>query len=202
MMGFFKKLHNKVTPPDANAELRLGKYAFSLGENVEGSLALSSREDFDATEIRCEIACTEEAKTIRYEYDPAIRRSIPREVMQTAVLFSAKPVLSAATHISNGENREFPIKTSIPPGARLTYQGMDRRVTWTIKGVIAVDGRPDVNTHMAEIQVIQPVAAAPASPTVVKEVVREIVRIPCRYCSTLFDQVETTCPTCGAKRTA
>jgi hypothetical protein len=200
-MGFFKKIHNKVTPPDANVELKLGKYAFYLGENVEGSLALSSREDFDATEVRCEIACTEEAKTIRYEYDPAIRRSIPREIMQTAVLFSAKPVLSPATHISNGENRDFPIKTSIPPGARLTNQGIDRRVTWTIKGVIAVDGRPDVNTHTAELQVIQPAATVTTGP-VVKEVVREIVKIPCRYCSTLFDQVETTCPNCGAKRTA
>jgi hypothetical protein len=201
-LGFFKKIHNKVTPPDANVELKLGKYAFELGENVEGSLAISSREDFDATEVRCEIACTEEAKTIRYEYDPAIRRSIPREVMQTAVLFSAKPVLSAATHFSNGENRDFPIKTSIPPGARLTYQGIDRRVTWTIKGVVAVDGRPDVNTHMAELQVIQPAPTVTAGQPVIKEVVREIVKIPCRYCATLFDQVETTCPNCGAKRTA
>jgi hypothetical protein len=197
-MGFFKKLHNKVTAPDANVELKLGKYAFALGENLQGSLSISSREDFDSTEVRCEIACTEEAKAITYQYDPAIRRSVPREVMQSAVLFAAKPVLNGATHMGNGEARDFPLNINIPAGGRPTYQGVDRRVTWTLKGVVAVDGRPDVTSRTTEIQVLQP----SAQPVIrEKEIIREVVMIPCKYCGTLMDQLVTTCPNCGAKRT-
>jgi len=36
---------------------------------------------------------------------------------------------------------------------------------------------------------------------VVREVIREVVMIPCKYCGTLFPQTGTFCPHCGAKRT-
>ncbi len=36
---------------------------------------------------------------------------------------------------------------------------------------------------------------------VVREVVREVVMIPCKYCGALFAQTATFCPHCGAKRT-
>ncbi len=200
-MGFFKKLHNKVTAPDGTLDLKLTNYAVALGGNLEGSLNLSAREDFDATEVRCEISCVEEARVIRYDYDAAARRTLPREVTESAVLFSAKPILSGTCHVTNGENRSFPLKMSIPPACRPTYQGVDRKVTWTVKGVVAVDGRPDATTHTDEFQVVQPtVQPAGAEQVVVREVVREVVKVPCRYCDTLFDQLETTCPNCGAKR--
>jgi hypothetical protein len=202
-MGFFKKLHNKVTAPDVNVEIKLGSYAVALGENLQGSLTLSSREDFDSTEIRCEVACTEEAKTVSYQYDAVIKRNVLKEVQESRVLFAAKPILNGATHVGNGENRNVPLNINIPAGGRPTYQGIDRRVTWTIKGVVAVDGRPDATSHAAEIQVVQPTAQPVfTGQTIVKEVVREVVKIPCRYCQTLFDQLEVTCPNCGAKRIA
>jgi rubrerythrin len=34
-----------------------------------------------------------------------------------------------------------------------------------------------------------------------REVIREVVVIPCKYCGTLFPQTTTACPHCGAKRT-
>jgi hypothetical protein len=66
-------------------------------------------------------------------------------------------------------------------------------------GVVAVDNRPDVVTKTCEIQVIAPAA----QPTVIKEkeIVREVVMIPCKYCSSLMEQTVTVCPNCGAKRT-
>lgn len=204
-MGFFKKLHDKVTKPDVTLDLRLEKYAFALGENITGFLAVSVKEDFDSTEVRCEIACTEEAKTIRYQYDPAVKRSLPREVVETRVLFATKPTLNSATHFINGETRNFPLKMNIPASGYPSFQGNNSRVTWTIKGVVAVDGRPDAVSRIAEIQVVQPtvqVVAQSTSQPVIKEVVREVVKIPCKYCNTLFDQLETSCPNCGAKRTA
>lgn len=202
-MGFFKKLHDKVTKPDAVVELKLTNYTVALGENLEGSIYVSSKEDFDVTEARCEIQCTEEAKVVRYQYDPVAKRNELREVQETQTLFSAKPAVSGVTHISNGENRTFPFSINIPAGGRPTYQAIQDNVSWTIKGVLAIDGRPDATSQLAGIQVIQlPAPSSVASQTVVKEVVREVVKIPCSYCHTLFDQLETTCPNCGAKRTA
>ena len=198
LMLFFKKFTNKFTAPEANVQLKLGKYSVALGENLDGTLTVFSKEDFEATEVRCEISCVEEAKVIREVYDPQLRRSLPREVQDSAVLFAAKPVLSGPTHVNNGETRDFPLSVNIPAGGRATYQAIDRRVAWSIKGVMAVDGRPDVTSKVAEIQVVQP-----ASQPVIreKEIVREVVMIPCKYCGALMDQTVTVCPNCGAKRT-
>lgn len=197
-MSFFKKFTNKLTPPGASATLKFSSYCVALGENLSGSLAVCSREDFDATEVRCEIQCVERAQVIKQVYDAELRRTIPRSVEESAVLFSARPAMSGATHLACGETRDFPFSINLPAGGRATYQAVDRRVTWTVKGVVAVDGRPDVTTCVCEIQVV-----APAAQPVVreKEVVREIVMIPCRYCSGLMEQTLTVCPNCGAKRT-
>jgi hypothetical protein len=199
-MGFFKKLTNKVTPPDGTLTLNLNNWVVPLGENLDGSLSLCSKEDFDSTEVRCEIQCVETARVIRYAYDPTVKRSLPREVTESSTIFSAKPVLNGPAHICKGETRNFPIKLTIPPGGRPTSHGIDRSVTWSIKGVVAVDGRPDATTQSAEIQILQP-APVSVGQQVIKEVVREVVKVPCRYCQTLFDQLDTSCPNCGAKRT-
>jgi hypothetical protein len=195
---FFKKFTNKFTAPNANVQLKLGQYSVALGENLEGTLTVSSMEDFDATEVRCEISCVEQARVIRQQYDPQLKRTLPREVQESSVLFTAKPVLSGPTHLANGETRDFSLSVNIPAGGRATVQGMDRSVTWSIKGVVAVDGRPDVASKVANLQVVQP-AAQPVIKE--KEIVHQVVMIPCKYCGALMDQLVTVCPNCGAKRT-
>jgi hypothetical protein len=198
-MSFFKKFTNKFTAPDAHVQLKLDQFSVALGENLNGSLIVSSKEDLDATEVRCEIQCVEQAKVIKQVYDLELRRNVPREVQDSAVLFAAKPVLGGPTQLGGGETRDFSLSVNIPAGGRPTYQALDRRVTWTIKGVVAVDGRPDVTSKVAEIQVV-PAAAQPVIRE--KEIIREVVMIPCNYCGSLMDQTATACPNCGAKRTA
>jgi rubrerythrin len=56
-----------------------------------------------------------------------------------------------------------------------------------------------VTSKVAEIQVVQPAAQAVIRE---KEIIREVVMIPCKYCGALMDQTVTVCPNCGAKRTA
>jgi hypothetical protein len=199
-MGFLKKFTNKLTAPDAIVQLRFTNYSVALGNNLEGTLNVASKEDFETTEVRCEIACIEQAKVIREVYDAALKRSIPRVVDESMIIYSAKPALSGPTHFTNGENRSIPISINIPVGARPTYAGVDRRVTWTIKGVLSVDGRPDRTTETCEIQVITPTVQAQAA-SVQKEVIRTVVMIPCKYCQGLMDQTLMVCPNCGAKRT-
>jgi len=62
----------------------------------------------------------------------------------------------------------------------------------------AARGRPDVDSTTLEIQVSPP----NASPVIrEKEIIHEIVMIPCKYCGTLMPQTDIVCPNCGAKRT-
>jgi len=178
--------------------LQFTNYSVALGDNLQGTLNVASKEDFETTEIRCEIECVERAKVIEQVYDAALKRSIPQVVEKTIVVYSAKPALTGPSHFSNGEVRSIPININIPAGARPTYSGVDSKVTWTIKGVLAVDGRPDKTTETVELQVIAPTVQAAA---VQREVIRTVVMIPCRYCQGLMDQTLTVCPNCGAKRT-
>ena len=98
-----------------------------------------------------------------------------------------------------GDAKDFPFSVNIPAAGRPTYKSIDAKVTWTIKGVIAVDGRPDATSGTVEVQVTQP----SVTPVVKeKEVIREVVMIPCKYCGALMPQIETVCPTCGARKTA
>src|SRR3990170_1115314 len=155
-MRFLKKFTNRLTAPEASVHLKFSNYCVALGETLSGSLALCSKEDFEATEVRCELQCVEQAQVIKQVYDPQLRRTVPRSVQDSAVLFSARPVLSGPSPVTNGETRDFPLNIVLPAGGRATYQGIDRRVSWTIKGVVAVDGRPDVVSRLAEIQVTLP----------------------------------------------
>ncbi|MEM3069764.1 MAG: hypothetical protein QW638_02515 [Candidatus Bathyarchaeia archaeon] len=160
---------------------------------------ISSEEDFEATDIRCEISCMESAKKTKREYDKEKGREVEREVWESVTLYSAKPTLRGATKIYRGYREEIPFSIGLPPTGRPTYKSINNNVVWSIKGVIGVDGRPDVVSRTIEIQVAQP------SPTpVVKEVIikeKEVVMIPCKYCGTLMPQTETVCPHCGARRT-
>jgi hypothetical protein len=137
----------------------------------------------------------EQAQVVKDVYDAELRRTVPKSMEDSAVLFSAKTPMSGASHFANGETRDFPFSINLPAGGRPTYQAVDRKVTWTIKGVVAVDGRPDVTSSVAQLQVVAP-AAAP----VVKEK-EVVVMIPCKYCGGLMEQTLTACPNCGAKRT-
>jgi hypothetical protein len=197
-MGFFKKFTNKLTAPEANVHLNLSNYSVCLGDKLQGNLNVQSQEDFQTTEVRCEILCTEQAKVLKQVYDPTLKTSIPKLVEETSILCNMKPSLAGPTHFVNGDNRNFPINVNIPAGAAPTCSGYDRRVTWTIKGVLAVDGRPDRTSQTCEIQVIAPTVQAAAGQ---REVVRTIVMIPCKYCQGLMDQTLTVCPNCGAQRT-
>jgi hypothetical protein len=198
-MSFLKKFKDKLTSPKAKISLQLSKNSFALGENAEANLAVISDEEFDAKEIRCEIQCVEEVKRVKYVYDSTVNRNILKEAQESATLYSAKPSASGPLHIAQGFSQTFPLSISIPAGGRPTFQSIDSRVTWSVKGVIAIEGRPDVTSSSIEIQVSQP----SATPTIKeKEIIREVVMIPCRYCGTLMPQTDTVCSNCGAKRTA
>jgi hypothetical protein len=133
-----------------------------------------------------------------YAFDAAMNRSVPREVTESATLYSARPPLAGPLHFTSGFSQNYPLSINVPAGGRSTFHGVDQNVAWSLKGFIAVDGRPDVTTSAMGIEV-SPQSAQPVIRE--KEIVREVVMIPCKYCGALMQQTETVCPNCGAKRT-
>ena len=69
-MGFFKKFTNHLTAPDVSVQLTFNNYSVALGDNLQGTLNITSKEEFDVIEVRCEIACVEQAKVIKSSLRP------------------------------------------------------------------------------------------------------------------------------------
>jgi hypothetical protein len=190
-MSVFRKLKEKVTPPKVNVSITLKKPFFTLGDALEGVVQVESQEEFDCTEIRCELECVERVRRIKRVYNEALKREVEQQVWESAVVFSAKPQLAGALHISEGFVQSYHFKILIPPGAQPSFKSLDRVVAWGLKGVVAVDGRPDAVSKTVELQVAPP-----------SQVQQAPLTVSCKYCGTVFSQSEVKCPNCGAPRTA
>ncbi|MCP8307543.1 MAG: hypothetical protein H3Z54_02460 [archaeon] len=197
-MSFLKKLKEKMTKPKASISLNLSKNTFTLGEDLEGTLVVASEEEFDSTGIRVEFQCVEKRKKGRFEWNEQTKRGEWKEFWEMATLYSTDVKASEEIHLTQGYKKEFSFRTNIPAGGRESYDSVDGSVTWSVKGVLAIEGRPDVTSETVEVQVIK----LPVAPTIVKEIVREIIMIPCAYCGKLMPQTSTLCPYCGAPRRA
>jgi hypothetical protein len=191
-MGFFKRFKK----PKASVSLAIPKSTAGLGEDLKGAITVSCEEEFDATEVRAELRCIEKRRRERWVYNERRRRNVRQVYWDNATLHSSDPKASGRVHIVPGFKKTFPIKVNIPAGGRESFDGIDANVSWNIKGVVAIDGRPDVTSDTIELQVVRPVVASGA----VKE--REVVMVPCEYCGTMMPETATSCPNCGAPRKA
>ncbi len=189
-MGFLKRF----TKPKTTVSMTLGKTTVALGDDLKGAVTVSVDEEYDATEIRAELRCVEKRKRERWVYDQRLKRQVRQVYWDVATLHSADPKLYGAMHLIPGFNKTFPLSVNIPIGGRESYDGMDANLSWNIKGVVAIKGRPDVTSNTVELQVIKSMAL-PAS---TRE--REVIMIPCEYCQGVMSETSTSCPNCGAPR--
>ncbi len=205
-MGFFKRMREAVTKPKANVSLKLNKSTYVLGENLEGVLSVTSEEEVDVSEVRAELEATEKRKKGRYETETSTlpdgnkeTKQVWKEQWETATFYTAKPQISGPVHLTTGNTRDFSFSMAIPASGQPSFMGMDGSVTWSLRVVIGIGGRPDIVTPTFDVQVIK----APEPPTIIKEklVEREVVMIPCKYCGALMQQTAIFCPHCGARRT-
>jgi len=188
-VGLFKRFKK----PKASVSLKIPKSTVALGEDLKGAINVSSQDEFGATEVRAELRCIEKRRKERWEYDKRRQRNIRRVYWDAATLHSADPKAGDKLHIVPGFQKTFPVSVNIPAGGRESFDGLDANVTWSVKGVVAIDGRPDVTSETIELQVIRP-----AGPIAVKE--KEVAMIPCEYCESLMPETATSCPNCGAPR--
>ncbi len=177
--------------PKIAVRLDIPKSSLPVGSNMETTITVSSNEEFDATEIRAELRCVERVRRERWVYNPRSKRQIRTEYWDTATLLAEDLKASGSLHIVPGFKKKFPIKVTIPASGRETRDGIDANVSWFIKGVVAVDGRPDATSKTIELQIFR---AAGGS---VKE---EIEMVPCEYCRSLMPENSSSCPICGAPR--
>jgi len=146
-MGLFKRLKT----PKATISITLEKGEFSLRDPLTGTLSVSSSEDFDADEIRVEFEVTEwTCATQSMEIEGSQRTVTAR---QTNRIHEGKTAIAGRMHVTDGSRKDFPFSINLPQGVPPSYRGKNATNTWKIKGVLAVKGRPDVNSHQMEVQI-------------------------------------------------
>ena len=186
-MGFFKRFKK----PKTAVKFEIDKRTLALGSSTSGTITVSSKEEFDATEVRAELRCIEKRRRERWVYNERLRRNTRHVYWDSATLLSDDLKASDLMHIVPGFKKKFPINVNIPASGRETLDGIDANVSWFIKGVVGVDGRPDPISETIELQVIR------ATTTVIKE---EVEMVPCEYCRALMPANSSSCPICGAPR--
>ena len=177
--------------PKTAVIVEIEKRTVALGSSTSGTITVSSKEEFDATEIRAELRCIEKRRRERWVYNERLRREVRQVYWDSATLLSEDLKASGPMHIVPGFKKTFPIKVSVPASGRETLDGIDASVSWFIKGVVGVDDRPDPTSETIELQVIR----AAMLPT--KE---EVEMVPCEYCKALMPATSSSCPICGAPR--
>ena len=176
--------------PKTKIIFKIPKHTIALGAKIDGTITISYKEEFDATEIRAELRCIEKRRRERWVYNERQRRNVRHVYWDSATLHSEDLKASGPIHIVPGFKKTFPLKINIPAGGRETLDGIDSNVSWFIKAVVGVDNRPDSTSDTIELQVIRAIAATK----------KEIEMVACKYCSALMPISSSSCPICGAPR--
>jgi len=186
-MGFFKRFQK----PKTSVIINIPKQTVALGETLESKITVKAQEEYEATEIRAELRCMEKRRREKWVRQ---KKGMVRKVYWDKVmLHSDNPKASDQLHLVPGLNKTFPININIPAGGRESFDSMDASVLWYVKGVVAIDGRPDVTSGTIELQVIR----STFQPLAVEE---KIIMVSCFYCESMMSQTSTSCPTCRAPR--
>lgn len=188
-MSFLKRF----TKPKSSVSLTVPNVTVEMSGELKGAITVDCNDEFDATEVRAELRCVEKRRRERWVYDERTKHQVRQVYWDAATLHAADPKVSGGFHLLPGFKKTFPLSVNIPAGGRESFDGMDANVKWSIKGVVAIKGRPDVTSETIELQVVRP-----AGPIVVKE--KEVVMVPCAYCGSLMAETATACGNCGAPR--
>ena len=163
--------------PKATISMNINKGNFALGETIEGTLTVAAQEEFIADEIRVELLAFERLKpgggfiNDNSESQETRLYSMPAQNAQKTPsveysMYRGQVKVSQKLNLGVGFNQQFQFRISVPGNLGTTFQGMRRdgrwlQRTWLLKAVLAVGGRPDVDTK-SDISVSVP--SAPAAP--------------------------------------
>lgn len=170
-------LFKSFKAPNASATLNISKDNYALGETITGELFITSQEDFEADEIRVELIGIEKmrvggeplkgaSETQETRLYSSLTPQTQSGTIREYLMFRGQAKVSQKLRIPNGYNQQFSFTMTIPAGLGPTFTGLRRdgqwlERTWTLKGIVAVGGRPDVDAKR-NIQVSIPSALPPA----------------------------------------
>ena len=203
--------------------MNINKGTFNLGETIEGSVNVTSKENFEADEIRIELVAIERLKPgggfIRDNQEsPETRmysppnQNAPASANVEYMMHRGQTRVSQKLMILNGFAQQFLFSIPVPPNLGPTFQGMRKdgrwlQRTWTLKAVVAVGGRPDVETRRDIcLSTPAPVASAAAQATAATAVAAaggigsQTLEMPVVTVQQQEPSKEmiTSCPKCGA----
>ena len=185
-------------PPKAKIELTAQKTQYCLGEQIAGTVKISSEEEFLVNQAIVFLSCNENIKKTRVtgtQYG-----TFQNEYWDGGVIYTNSCKLFGTALIPQGFTATYPYTLAISSAAKETIYSVDHYVKWFLNAILEVaNGRPNIQTITYEIQIGRP-QVSQAAPAIVKEVEREIVLIPCAYCNSLMPQAAIFCPNCGARR--
>jgi len=187
--------------PKARIELTALKSQWNIGEQVKGTIKFSSDEEFDVRQLIVQLSCVETVKQTELGIRIGLIPIQNVSSFNNVEIYRDCRVLFGAAHVPKGFAATYSYALNISVGARETLYGADHSVRWQLFAILDAENRPNIQTPIYEIQVARPQISQ--SPTIMKEVItREVVLIPCSYCSGLMPQTSLFCPNCGARRKA
>jgi len=190
--------HQPIGPPKAKIELTAQKTQYCLGEQITGTVKISSEEEFLVNQAIVYLSCNENIKKTRVTGNQY--GTFQSDYWDSGVIYSASCKLFGAALIPPGFSAAYPYTLTISGAAKETIYSVDHYVKWFLNASLeAANGRQNINTITYEVQIARP-QISQVTPSIVKEVEREVVLIPCSYCSSLMPQTALFCPNCGARR--
>lgn len=215
-------LFKSLRAPNGSISITIGKDNFSLGENIEGTLTVTSQEDFEAEEIRLELVAFERLRpgggfihdnlenSESRMYSP-INQNAPTSASVDYSMYRGQVKVNQRSRIPVGFNQQIPFKIQIPSNLGPTFQGIRKdgrwlQRVWDLKAVIAVGGRPDIDTHRAiNVSIPAPQVPIQSQATVVTATVATVgqgaqtVEVPVMSSqATPSQEMITSCPKCSA----
>ena len=124
-----------------------------LGQKITGSIQVAASEEFDAIELRVELEDYEHTRAY-YRVSKPNQPDISGTAEEHNKLYSGKITVYGPIHFTKGFTGEYNFKISVPANALTTYYGKNASNKWSIKGVIGVSGRPDLNSHKIEVMIV------------------------------------------------
>ena len=200
-------------PLKGKVSVGLDKPVFVEGEPVTGSVAVTCEEYVQSEGVRVEARAVEHFEEMEWVIENNQR--VPRMVQKTSSLFSRDVPINGPSDFGQGPSRSFPFSVGFP-ALRAVHQG--GRLETSLKGVVAVKGRPDI-TGTVQIAFSAPTMAvvgapvqqygssppyAPAGQPSIPQMgyasspPQQKPQVRCSYCQTLLEQGMSFCPNCGA----